>query len=183
VYRKAATVSAVVVGDPTLTEEKARARSAEIEKLIAEKKYELVKVIDGDLGRVYIYRFVLSDGSVVTPGCGWPLDYPRSEADVLQEVQNQIDEGKGELVAIVESNGTRRFEYKYILVDGFVKRLPREVPYLGIEEAVWHEVKQLIEEGKGELKWGPRAGRYCYKFILSNGKPMLYFTDKPLGTE
>ena len=97
-----------------------------------------------------------------------------------------MDNGQGELVGVYDYRGRAAYEYRYTLSDGNVRTTSWDDPYLGNEEAVREEVQQLIAEGKGELRWGPPeavGGMYCYRFSLSNGKPMLYFTDKPLNAE
>jgi len=166
---------------PASTQEEAQARDKAIQDAIAAGKYELVGTVQGDYGPVCTYRITLPDGSTTEIGSA-PL--PRGDpADNLQEVQDQIDAGLGELIGVGETDiGARYYTYRYTLSNGLITTLGRG-PYLGIEEAVWQEIEQLIEEGQGELRWGPVDGRYCYKFVLSDGKPMLYFTKTALGGE
>jgi hypothetical protein len=167
---------------PATSQEEANALHDAIEKAIADGKYELVKTVPDDPQPVYIYKITLPDGSTTQIGCE---HLPRRDpAEALREVQNQIDQGSGELVGINEVKGFPEqtcYSYRYILSDGGVEVVGRGAPYLGGEEAVRDEVKRLFAEGKGELKWGPPnfADMYCYRFTLTNGKRMLYFTYSP----
>lgn len=169
---------------PGRSQEEAEALHKAIEEAFAEGRYEYVKTIPGDLGPLDIYRVTLRDGSTIEINHDFMAR--RDPAADLQEVQNQIDSGQGELLGVFNCKGRVFYDYKYTLSDGRVQTLGYDRPYLGVEDAVCEELEELIAEGKWELKWGPPqtpGDMYCYRFILSNGKPMLYFTDKPLDAE
>ena len=53
----------VTSDDPSFTEEKAEQVHRKLEQFIARGEGELVKVKDSEDGRIYVYRFALSDGS------------------------------------------------------------------------------------------------------------------------
>jgi hypothetical protein len=166
------------------SQEEAEAMHKAIEEAFAEGRYEFVKTIQGDLGPLSIYRVTLRDGSTIETN--YDIMARRDPAADLQEMQDQFDRGEGELVGVFYCGGRVFYDYRYTLSDGRVQTATHDPGYLGIEEAVCEELEQLIAEGQWELKWGPpesAGGQYCYKFILSNGKPMRYITDKPLDAE
>jgi hypothetical protein len=170
---------------PAASREEAEALHKAIQDAFAAGKYELVKTVPGDLAPVGIYKVTLPDGSTIELGASIPpYETPEQIAADDQEMQNQIDSGQGELVGLSDYGGLVTYMYRYTLSDGNVRTLGTNAPYLGNEEAVREEVQQLIAEGKGELRCGPpEVPSYCYRFTLSNGKLMLYYTDKPLNAE
>ena len=175
-------MTTITSNDPDFTEERAKQLHQETQKAIAEGRCELVKVTETDFGSAYHYKFVLPDGTEHGFATNEPLDSPRSREDVLQEVQNQIDEGVGELIAIGRFDFGKFYMYRFTLSDGLVKTLARNAPYLGSEDAVFEEIEALIAQGDGELLRSPNevSHQYCYKFILSDGTPMQYLTDSAL---
>jgi hypothetical protein len=164
------------------SQEEAQARHEAIMGAFAAGKYELVKVVPGDLTPVGIYKVTLPDGSTIQCGASIPpYSTPEQTAADLQEIQDQMDNGQGELIGVSEVGGDVMYWYRYQLSNGSVKATEFP-PYLGNEDAVRQEVGQLMAEGKGELRWGPPktpGDQYCYRVTLSDGRPMLYFTDKP----
>ncbi len=165
--------------------QKAVAQQEEIQKLIAEKRYELVSVDPGDCYPSYVYRFTLSDGSVVTQSLNENLDSTLTDAQKAQEEQDQRDRGEGELVAVSEmQSGGLLYTHRYVLSDGSIVTVGGNDPYLGTEEATYDEVRQLFEAGKGELRYQPIANHmYSYLFVLSDGKRIVYWTYTPQDQE
>lgn len=152
----------------------------EITNLIADGRYELESIKQTELLPLYMYKFVRSNGRLEYIARPRPFGYSRDKADELQEIQNQIDQGSGELIGLGEYEGTDYYVYRYILADGQVSVVSDGRPYLGNEAQTYDEVKQLFAQGKAELvRPEPSTNRCCYRVVLNNGKPMLYFTYSP----
>ena len=171
---------------PAASQEEAEAQAKAVEDAFAAGKYELVKTVPNDpLPATGVYKVTLPDGSTIQVGASIPpYETPEQIAADDQEIKDQMDSGQGELVGVSDYGGQVLYTYRYTLSDGNVRTTSWDDPYLGNEEAVCEEVQQLIAEGKGELRCGPpEVPSYCYRFTLSNGKLMLYYTDKPLNAE
>ncbi|MCK4374488.1 MAG: hypothetical protein KAX19_04135, partial [Candidatus Brocadiae bacterium] len=169
---------------PEFTRADAEREAREIGRLIAEGKCELVKVVDSALGiKTYLVKVVLSDGTEKVVGSGRPPGYTRTAEDMLQEVVNLMDAGKGKHVGVGNFEWGRLYWYNFTLSDGHITAHAEMKPYLGGEEEAFDEIKALVERGNGELLWGPDTGQgqSCYKVTLSNGRVMYYLTDKASG--
>ena len=126
--------------DPDFTEEKARQRYEEMQELIEQGEYELLKVVErDDGGKVYIYEFVFSDGEVHRLGTGERLEDRKSVEDAVDDlvtverrhlVAEAIAEGRVELIEVrpLES-GLKVYLYRITLSDGRSMTLGRNEPF------------------------------------------------------
>jgi hypothetical protein len=161
----------------------AQARLKAVQDAFAAGKYKLVKTVPSFPLPIGIYEVTLPDGS--TMETGGPIPAFQTDAEVAaqaQEMEDQAEQGQGELVAIYDLKKSGiRYDYRYRLSDGY-RHTSSHAPYLGNEKAAHKEVEQLMAEGRGEFQWGPPktpGDMYCYRVTLNNGKPMMYYTDKP----
>jgi len=76
----------------------AKLHHEEMERLIAEKKYEFVKTCESGSGKCYVYKFTFSDGSHENNNFSMPLDkvaswddYQRKDKEQTQKRREQIN--------------------------------------------------------------------------------------------
>ena len=115
--------------DPGYTEGKAREQYEEIQKLKASGKGELLEVKETDYGKVYIYKFVLSDGEVIAWGTHRPLGSSQSRKLGDQEILDLFAEGKGKLIEEkVLDSGEKIYLYKMTRQDGTTFMFGSDIP-------------------------------------------------------
>jgi hypothetical protein len=173
----------------------------EIDKLIAEKKYTLVRTFDppGD-ERQYVYGFVLSNGKLATMNFSMPLenvassaDYGRKQKEQRQQRHEKINQaiaaGRFRLINqdVIQVHLCRDVDSKEKsqvrrdrLADGKEIACPQgdhgKVP-AAAKETSWKEHLRAIREGKRELLSFRTTNIYTYEMIANDGTKLLFQYD------
>jgi hypothetical protein len=183
-------------GDPQALEAVKR-RHEEMKKLIAEKKYELVKsyVSKFDGLKNYVYKFTFADGSTKNQDLEVPLESVDSWEVYLRKVEERHDQerqaiskavvaGKFRLLDVDQIivhicrdvGGDQKFKVQHIpLPDGNDIALIRPFDLEAENQATtmpqtsWQEHLQAVREGKREILSLDSCPNYTYEAVLEDG--------------
>jgi hypothetical protein len=170
----------------------------EIDKLIAAKKYTLVKTF-GPPGneRQYVYCFVLSDGKLATMNFSMPLENVASSADYGRKQEEQRQQRHEKINQAIAAGRFRLINQDVIqvhlcrdvaskenfevrrdrLADGKEIACPQgdhgKVPAT-VKETSWKEHLRAIREGKRELLSFRTTNIYTYEMIANDGTKLLF---------
>lgn len=182
---------------------------AEISKLIAQRKYKLLKTYEDQTRRTqYVYRFVLADGNSVSRNFAVPLeqvesleDYNKKSIDLerkrIEAVRQPIAEGRFRLIDVEpllvhicqdKVSGLKIDVQKIELPDGREIAWATEslqsatAPASAGYETAWKDHLKAISEGKRELLDVRIVRHYSYEVTLADGTKtvFVYGGDSPL---
>jgi hypothetical protein len=185
--------------DATKAVERANRHHEEENKLIAEKKYKLLKTVELFSEKRYVYRFIFADGSNEKTTVQIPLetvtswdDYRQKEKEQNEKICKAVAEGKFRLIDVnttehqicrdVASNikfDVRRMRYpgQKDLAQATVEAAKGPTP---TQEMSWQDHLQAIRDGKRELLGWRNETFYTYEAVLENGSTATFFQDHPL---
>jgi len=114
--------------DLEYTEQKAKQHHQEIRQLIAHGSGELLRIDETDSGKIYLYRFILSDGEEVALARKRPIGEKTIELSAgktrahYEEIQQLISQGQAELIGTETgiNPGSKVCLYRIVLSDGGV---------------------------------------------------------------
>jgi beta-lactamase regulating signal transducer with metallopeptidase domain len=170
----------------------------EIDKLIKQKKYTLLKTFESKDGRKqYAYRFTAANGRQVNRNFSMPLDHVDSWADYQAKRQRQ-DAERNERISQALTSGRFRlvnlevmqihlcrdvasgmeFKVQRIqLSDGTETALPRAdygpVPP-SVKQTKWQEHVEAIRDGKRELLNLETVNSYAYEMTADDGTKVIF---------
>ena len=115
--------------DPEYTEEKAKAQYEEIQQLMKEGKYEFIGLKETKVGKIYTYRFTLSNGEKVGWGSAEPLHLKEKKGYSYQEAVDFIKQGRAKLIEVKKSDsGADVYIYRIVPPDGQSFTFGSDVP-------------------------------------------------------
>jgi beta-lactamase regulating signal transducer with metallopeptidase domain len=170
----------------------------EIDKLIKQKKYTLLKTFESKDGRKqYAYRFTAANGRQVNRNFSMPLDHVDSWADYQAKRQRQ-DAERNERISQALTSGRFRlvnlevmqvhlcrdvasgmeFKVQRIqLSDGTETALPRadygQIPP-SVKQTKWQDHVEAIRDGKRELLNLETVNSYTYEMTADDGTKVIF---------
>jgi beta-lactamase regulating signal transducer with metallopeptidase domain len=166
-------------------------------KLLKEKKYELVKTFDSNIGKQYVYRFTYPDGRHVNRNFPTALDGVTSWAD-YEKKDKQREERRSKHISEALTSGRFRLldldvmqlhvcrdvasgkEFKVQRIgrgDQSEIALPRvdlgTLPS-GVQQTSWQEHLQAIRDGKRQLLKLETVNDYTYEMTGDDGTKEIF---------
>jgi beta-lactamase regulating signal transducer with metallopeptidase domain len=170
----------------------------ETEKLIKEKKYELVKIVDSKSGeKQYLYRFTYPDGRQANRAFSMPLDKVTSWADYEKKQELQREQRNERISQSLSSGRFRLLNLEVIQIhicrdvesgrtfkvqriqrpDQSEIALPRAdfgaIPP-SVRETSWKEHLQAIRDGKRQLLKLETLNDYTYEMTADDGTKDIF---------
>lgn len=175
---------------------RAKNRREEMKRLIAEKKYELVKTFDSDGEKQYVYRFTFADGSHENENFSIPLDKVASWDDYQQKKKELTHQRRERINKALAAGRFRLLDVEAICVHICedpatheklrVLRPPRHldtavvIPADGTKtgnvspEMTWQEHLDAIKQGKRLLLKLETIPDYHYEVTLDDGSKTAF---------